>query len=690
MRRVESGLALLGLVVVTAGSLPEESSAFGQIGVWVGTALRSTAGVAAWLCPLWLIDAAIRTFRGHYWSPMRASRWLLFVTLCALSLTLLAVPGGWIGTGLAGLLVTWFGMGAHLGTMIAWIVIAVRLLGPERVQSIRVVAATSAQTAIANRPRIANLARPVFAPVIDTVGEPIAPPVPVPVLDPVPAPKPPLAPPGGPGASLVQRAAPPRKPSSWNLPDVELLQETSASQIDPAHRQAVARNLEERLRHLQINATVAVAQQQGAVVSRYEIKPGPSTKISTIMALAGDLETAYKGFRFVQLHGTGRLGVEIPNGQGSTIALRTVLESAAWTDTDAILPLALGVTSSGDPVVIDLADTRGPHLLVAGTSGSGKSVGLNVMLVSLLLRHSPDDVQLLMLDPKRVELAMFAGLPHLICPPITELDEAIGRLGWAVEEMERRYTSFADRKVRNLVTYNERVKPHERLPYIVIVIDEYADLSVAAKDSVEPPVIRLAQMARAAGIHMILATQRPSVNVITGLIKANFNARIGYKTAQPEDSKTIIGRYGAEKLLGKGDSLCLIPQYAAELTRVHGAFISEEDVDAVVQSWTSQTNGERKPEPPRKHEAIIVDEEDDKPAPEPRRLPAPQPPAADDYTRAIELARGKGHASARLFVEELKIGTNKAKRLFARMHEQGLLKPGGPNNTHKFCGTETP
>lgn len=685
MTRVENGLAVSALVIVTAGSLPEDTAAFGAIGQWISAGLRASVGMAAWLVPLWLGDVAIRTFGGWPSNPVRAARWLLAVTLSALTLTLIGESGGWLGATLAGVLLTTLGLGAHMLVAGTWLVIVLRLLGRDRVETVTARVVTATQAAMVHRPRLVRSSGPVFAPVIDTVGEPVAPP-------PLPVPAPPVAAPFAapqpPAATPAPRALP-RKPSKWDLPDVELLQEPTASNVDSSYREAVARNLADRLRHFRLAATVEAAQQQGAVVSRYEITPAATQEIKPITARLADLEAAYKGLRFVSLPGTGKLGVEIPvpDSQRGPIALRTVLDTQAWTESEAKLPLALGVTSAGDPVVIDLASC--PHLLVAGATGAGKSVGINGMLVSLLLRHSPSELQLLLIDPKVVELARFRGLPHLICPPITEQADAVDRLLWACDEMDRRYKQFVAADASDLDSYNECVATADRLPRIVIVIDEYADLSSVAKDQVEGPVIRIAQKARAAGIHMILATQRPSVEIVTGAIKANFPSRIAYKVAQREDSKTIIGANGAEKLLGNGDSLVLIPALSTDLTRVHGAFISKDEVKAVCRSWTSQTTAERAPEPRKVEKPAQAEPEEQEEEPAPRRLPAPQPPAADDlFPRAVAVARTKGHVSARLLVEELNCGFSKAKKLFARMHEQNLIKPGGPNNTHVYCGAD--
>lgn len=692
LRRAERGLAWLGLMVLVAGSLLM-GPRWGIIGDSVSLVLHAVAGHAAWLLPIWLFEVSCRTFAGCQLSPQRGIRRLLLCILSAVTLALLGAAGGWAGVTLASIFVQAFGAGAALLMFATWswlaLRLAFRLLGAERLEVIAEHATTVSRHALAQYHPSIRAALPARGEVIDTVGEPVAPP-PLPVPLPAPPVPKPIAQTTAPNSAMPR--VQPRKPSSWALPEVSLLQEPTPVQIDSTYRDAVAKNLDERLRLFGIDATVAVSAQQGAVVSRYEITPGARQGLKPIKARTEDLEAAYKGLRFVSKNGTGKLGVEIPvpDAQRGKIALRTVLDSPAWTNSDAALPLALGVTSSGEPVVVDLADARGPHLLAAGATGSGKSVGVNVMITSLLLRNSPSELQLILIDPKIVEFARFAGLPHLLVPPITEVPEAIERLQWACEEMDRRYKRFVEVKATKLDAYNERVGADERLPRIVIVIDEFADLTMVAKDQIETSITRIAQKARAAGIHMILATQRPSVDVITGVIKANFLARIAYRVSAPQDSTTIINSVGADKLLGFGDSLCVIPQYSADVTRVHGAFIDEDEVDAVCQAWTSQTSGDRRPEPPKLEQSTVVVEPETSQTP--KVLPilaAGTSPLSDDlFARAVEIARVKKHVSGRLLGEELRCGHTKGKKLFGRLLAAGLVQPGGPKNTHVYIGPD--
>jgi S-DNA-T family DNA segregation ATPase FtsK/SpoIIIE len=564
------------------------------------------------------------------------------------------------------------------------------------------VAATSISTSLKRHAlapyRPVRTVLPAQSEVIDAVGETVAFPSPPPIPSaPVPVPPPPTA--AAHHAPATRPAQ--RKPSKWDLPDAEaLLQAPSHGHADGAYLTQVARDLAERLRLFRLTATVQPAERQGAIVSRYEITPGAAQKIQPITDRLKDLDAAYKGLRFVSLSGTGKLGVEIPvpGAQRRIITLREVLDSAVWLESEAVLPIALGVTSSGDPVVFDL--DKCPHLLVAGATKSGKTVGVNIMVTSLLMRHSPSDLQLIMIDPKLIEFRRYRGLPHLLRPVITEVQEAIECLQWACEEMDSRYRQFANADAEDLDEYNAAVSTANKLARIVLVIDECADLLCVAKTQrqlVEDTLMRLAQKARSAGIHLVLATQRPSVDVITGPIKANFPSRIAYKVSQREDSKTIIDAPGAQSLLGNGDSLCLLPQLSTDLIRVHGAFVSKDEVKAVCAAWTSQATGEeQRATSPRP--TVAPTEPSD--LPDAPRLPAqPQqhakvvavvaaPTESDDlFTRAVEFARTRGYVSARQLEGELGVGFNKAQKLFGRMRADGLIKPGGPNNTHQFVGT---
>jgi S-DNA-T family DNA segregation ATPase FtsK/SpoIIIE len=442
----------------------------------------------------------------------------------------------------------------------------------------------------------------------------------------------------------------------------------------------------------------------------YEFEPESGTKISKIAGLSDDLAMALAAQKVrivAPIPGKARVGFELPNEQRQTVYLRELLEDDRWRRMEAALPLAFGKDIVGEPVYGDLS--KMPHLLVAGATGSGKSVGLNVMLASLLMKKTPEDVRLLMIDPKVVELAVFDGIPHMLLPVVTDMKKASLALRWAVDEMERRYQLFAEAGARNLMTYNGRVdkvlsgdlsvaafaprrmgkvraqgpdgeelllsatdgeapdaeswRP-ERLPSIVLVVDEFADLMMVAAKDVESAIARLAQKARAAGIHVILATQRPSVDVITGMIKANFPSRIGYKVSQREDSKTILGRNGAEHLLGLGDMLCLMPG-TNDLQRVHSAYISEDEVKALCDYLRLQG-------------APVYDDDILKPRDDEEDSEfGGVGQVSDDplYDRAVAIVAQAGYCSISHIQRNLNVGYNKAAKLVERMEKEGVVGP---------------
>ena len=381
----------------------------------------------------------------------------------------------------------------------------------------------------------------------------------------------------------------------------------------------MSRLLEHKLQDFKIVAEVTDVYP-GPVITRFEIKPAPGTKVSTISNLAKDIarSLAVISVRVVEvIQGKSVIGIEIPNEDREIVYFSQVVGSRAFEESKSPLTMALGHDIAGNPVVADLA--KMPHLLVAGTTGSGKSVGVNAMLLSLLFKATPDEVRLILVDPKMLELSVYEGIPHLLTPVITDMKDAAAGLRWCVAEMERRYMLMAKLGVRNISGFNKKVNdaakagepikdplfvPEEHfdpvqqtaeapllesLPYIVVVIDEFADMMMIVGKKVEELIARIAQKARAAGIHLILATQRPSVDVITGLIKANVPTRIAFQVASKIDSRTILDQGGAEQLLGHGDMLYL-PPGTSMLTRVHGAFVDDEDVHKVVASWTKNTS----------------------------------------------------------------------------------------------------
>lgn len=400
----------------------------------------------------------------------------------------------------------------------------------------------------------------------------------------------------------------------------------------------------------------------GPTVVQFRIQPSPGVKVSRIVGLANDLALALavSSLRVeAPIPGKPYVGIEIPNPKRRGITLRSVLERDEYQDTIKSLPLPMGVTINGDPLVIGLEEL--PHLLVAGTTGSGKSVFVNSCIIGLCSMRRPDELKMVLVDPKRVEMAAYEKLPHILTPPVTDPKKAVHVLGWAIREMERRYSCFAERRVRNLGSFNEIVLPKDRLPHIVIVVDELADLMMTAAKEVEEYICRLAQMARATGIHLILATQRPSVNVITGLIKANVPARVAFTLPSMMDSRTIIDSGGAEKLLGRGDMLFLSTQHPKPI-RVQAAWIDEHAINRWL-AYLINLFGE----------AIYTDIEDQGNAPAGFENGGTFDDALlGDAVRAVVTS---GMASASGLQRRLRVGFTRAGRLVDMMEMAGIVGP---------------
>jgi S-DNA-T family DNA segregation ATPase FtsK/SpoIIIE len=418
----------------------------------------------------------------------------------------------------------------------------------------------------------------------------------------------------------------------------------------------------------------------GPVVTMFEFEPAAGIKVGSIVSLEDDLALAMRASRIrviAPLPGRGTVGVEIPNPRRRTVYLREVLSSQAYEKSDAALRIPLGVDVNGQPFVSDL--TRMPHVLVAGATGAGKSVCLNSVITGLLFQHDPRTLQIVLVDPKMVELSMYNGIPHLVMPVVTEAKKAARALRWAVGEMEKRYKLLAQVGARNINTYNDRVaggklppaegeeKPPERLSYVVVVVDEFADLMVQVPGEVEEPIARLAQMARAVGIHLVLATQRPSVDVITGVIKANFPSRIAFRVASKVDSRTVLDMNGAENLLGMGDMLFL-PSGKADPYRVHGAFVSEEEATRVVDFWRAKAAAAALPTPPLATDVNLVEAEDEG---------AGEDDFMDDelIPEAARLVVMHAQGSTSLLQRRLKVGYSRAGRLMDQLEQLGVVGP---------------
>jgi S-DNA-T family DNA segregation ATPase FtsK/SpoIIIE len=475
--------------------------------------------------------------------------------------------------------------------------------------------------------------------------------------------------------------------------------------------EALSRLLELKLKDYGVDAEV-VAVFPGPVITRFEILPAAGVKVSRISGLAKDLarSLAVISVRVVEvIPGKPVVGIEIPNEDREIVRLSQVLSSKSYDESQSPLSLALGHDIAGEPVVVDLA--KMPHLLVAGTTGSGKSVGINAMILSLLFKASPEEVRLIMVDPKMLELAVYEGIPHLLTPVVTDMKDAANALRWCVAEMERRYRLMAAMGVRNVGGFNRKVKDAikagegipdplwrpdpmleeqdqsapllESLPFIVVVIDEFADMMMIVGKKVEELIARIAQKARAAGIHLVLATQRPSVDVITGLIKANVPTRIAFQVSSKIDSRTILDQGGAEQLLGHGDMLYM-PGGSPIPTRVHGAFVDDEEVHRVVESWKSL--GE-----PNYLDEILDSRTDTELLPGNAGIEAEGDPEADPlYDEAVAFVTESGRASISAVQRKLRIGYNRAARMVEEMEQAGVVSGMNSNGSREVLAHAPP
>jgi len=487
--------------------------------------------------------------------------------------------------------------------------------------------------------------------------------------------------------------------SGYRAPSLNLLARAGAAKPGPEFTQTVlrgsARLLEDVLADFGVKGEVKDIKP-GPVVTLFELEPARGTKSSRVIGLGDDIARSMSAAsaRVAVVPGRNALGIELPNVRRETVYLRELLDSDAWRQNAAALPIVLGKSIGGEPVVADLA--RMPHLLVAGTTGSGKSVGVNAMILSLVYRLSPEQCRLLLIDPKMLELSVYNGIPHLLAPVVTDPAKAVAALNWAVGEMEERYKRMAELGVRNIDVYNNRVRNaqkrgeqvartvqtgfdratgepiyeqqtlgQEPLPYVVIVVDEFADLMMVAGKDIESAVQRLAQMARAAGIHLIMATQRPSVDVITGTIKANFPTRISFKVASKIDSRTILNEQGAEQLLGQGDML--YSNGGGGLIRVHGAFVADEEVEAVAAAL-------RELGPARHIEFEPVTRSSDDTC-EAATKTCESAGADDLYDKAVAIVLRDRKASTSYIQRRLSIGYNRAADLIERMERERLVSP---------------
>jgi S-DNA-T family DNA segregation ATPase FtsK/SpoIIIE len=474
---------------------------------------------------------------------------------------------------------------------------------------------------------------------------------------------------------------------TWTLPDVlQVLDKGIEGKADETFDRERARVIEETL--LSFGAPAHVVEiNRGPTITQFGVEPDfvegragrrTKVKVSKISALADDLALALAASSIrveAPVPGKGYVGIEVPNTEVSLVALRDVMESESYQKLSSRLRLGLGMDVSGTAVATDL--TAMPHLLIAGTTGSGKSVCVNAIISSLLLQNTPDDLRFLMVDPKRVELTFYNGIPHLLAPVVVELDRVVSALQWVSREMNLRYERFAKEGLRNIADYNKRMQleGQKPLPYLVVVIDELADLMIMAPDQTERVITRLAQLARATGIHLVIATQRPSVDVVTGLIKANFPARIAFAVASSVDSRVILDQPGAERLLGRGDMLFQSPDSAAPL-RMQGAFVSEGELGRLITYWKSAAIMNEQPEA-----SAMQPTETIPPGAELKQAAMWEGADSEDedtdprYDEAVEVVRSMRRASISLLQRRLRIGYTRAARLVDQMEERGIIGP---------------
>ncbi len=618
----------------------------GIVGAYISGWLIILFGLAAFIIPFLMIAFGIKRLMGKEGHKIYLIGGILFITssslLCSLlsytfDITIIKYPdgvGGLTGRGIAYLTNRFFSLlGAYIFSL-SMFLSSIILLSPVSVTAL----------AFRRRKRIAKSEEQIeeTAPeeeILIREPEPFAVSQSVPKLEPVR----------------------PRKIGGYELPSLDLLTLSDYTSVRPSKDELLTDSslIEKKLEDFSVEGRVTQVHP-GPVVTMYEFEPAPGVKINRVVSLSDDLSLALKAqsVRVAPIQGKAAIGIEVPNRQREIVSLKEILSSDSFKKNNSKLTLGLGKDIFGTPVVADLG--KMPHLLVAGATGSGKSVSINAMVMSILYKATPTEVKMLMIDPKLLELSAYEEIPHLISPVITIPKEAAEALKKMVIEMERRYRVLAERAARNIESFNIQAKDEEQLPYIIVIIDELADLMFTAASDVEDSIARLAQMGRASGIHLILATQRPSVDVITGIIKANFPARISFQVSSKVDSRTILDSHGSEQLLGKGDMLLMLP--GARIIRVHGALITEEEINAVTEFIKSQG---------RPDYTILESIQDAD------EIEADERSGERDemYLKAIEFGEMTGEVSISSIQRRFKIGYNRAARIMELMEEDGLVGP---------------
>ena len=452
--------------------------------------------------------------------------------------------------------------------------------------------------------------------------------------------------------------------ASFKIPPIKLLDDPVKieNQLDEESYKTQSKFLENVLLDFSISGEIKRVSA-GPVVTLYEFEPTAGIKTSKIINLSEDIarNTSSISTRVATVPGKSTIGIEIPNKVRENVALKEIISSKEFNNKDIKIPITLGKSISGFPIVGDLVSM--PHLLIAGTTGSGKSVCINTLILSILYRHKPDDCKLIMIDPKMLELSIYQGIPHLLTPVITEPKKATTALKWVVKEMEKRYREMTEIGVRNISGFNDKASSEskKKMPYIVVIVDEMADLMMIAGKEIENYIQRLAQMARAAGIHIVMATQRPSVDVITGTIKANFPTRISFQVTSKIDSRTILGEQGAELLLGNGDMLFM--SSASRIIRIHGPYVSEKEIERVstflrLQGSPTYIEEVTRIEEQENDEVVLNSEGKD-----------------ELYNKAVEIIKTEGKASTSFLQRKLGIGYNRAARIIDQMEEEKIISP---------------
>ncbi len=635
----------------------------GIAGAYISDFLISLIGLSSFALPVFLVVYGVRRILGKKERSAYMLGAVLFVFSSSLMVSLITstfnLTAGYNNGGISGAYITGFLekylsiLGAYLFSLAAFLA-SIILLSPLPVTSLAFKWKRPKSPARQKKPEKAVIKEEIIIrePVKSSVG---------PVFTE--------------SVSELPAATAPRKTatiSGYKLPQPELLTLYDPSLIRPSKEDLLSNSalLENKLGDFDVEGKITHVHS-GPVVTMYEFEPAPGVKINRVVTLSDDLTLALKAqsIRVSPLPGKSTIGIEVPNSKRELVSMREIISSDNFRKSGSKLTLALGKDIFGNPIITDLA--KMPHLLVAGATGAGKSVSINSMVTSILYKASPEEVKMLMIDPKLLELSIYDNIPHLISPVITNPKEAAEALRKMVFEMERRYRLLAEKGVRNIESFNRHAPEEEKLPYIVVFIDELADLMFASAKDVEDSIARLAQMARASGIHLIIATQRPSVDVITGVIKANFSARIAFRVVSKIDSRTILDAQGAESLLGKGDMLLRLP--GSRTMRVHGTLITEDEINAVAEFIKAQASPDFSIYENISAEASFTEE--------------PSGERDDIYYKALEFAESTGEVSISSIQRRFKIGYNRAARIMEIMEDDGLVgQPKGAGKPRDFIG----